>query len=57
MLVFEFKVKAKEPQYQAIDEAILIGQFVRNKCLRYWIDSPREEKVTRSSAFKAEACE
>jgi putative transposase len=45
MLVFEFKVKAKEHQYQAINEAIRIGQFIRNKCLRYWMGAPREEKV------------
>jgi putative transposase len=45
MLVFEFKIKAKESQYQAIDEAIRIGQFIRNKCLRYWMDAPKEERV------------
>lgn len=45
MLVFEFKIKAKEYQYQAINEAIRIGEFIRNKCLRYWMDATREEKV------------
>jgi putative transposase len=45
MLVYEFKVKAKTEQYQAIDEAIRIGQFLRNKCLRYWLDSHKEDKV------------
>ena len=39
MLIYEFKVKAKPPQKQAIDEAILTAQFVRNKCLRYWMDN------------------
>ena len=39
MLVYEFKIKAKPHQYQAIDEAIRIGQFIQNKCLRYWIDN------------------
>lgn len=39
MLVLEFKVQAKQPkQYQAIDEAIRIGQFIQNKCLRLWMD-------------------
>jgi len=38
MIVLEFKLKGKKTQYQAIDEAIRTGQFVRNKCLRYWID-------------------
>lgn len=45
MLVFEFKCKATKQQYQAIDEAIRIGQFIRNKCLRYWMDASREKKV------------
>jgi putative transposase len=35
MLVFEFKLKGKEHQYRAIDEAIRTSQFVRNKALRY----------------------
>lgn len=39
MLVLEFKVKAKPQQYSAIDEAIRTTQFVRNKCLRYWMDN------------------
>lgn len=49
MLAFEFKIKAKKHQLLAIDEAIRIGQFIRNKCLRYWIDAPREEKINRFS--------
>jgi len=39
MLVFEFKAKGKTTQYSAIDEAILTAQFVRNKCIRYWMDN------------------
>ncbi len=39
MLVLEFKVKAKTQQYQAIDEAIRTTQFIRNKCLRFWMDN------------------
>ncbi|MEQ8757252.1 MAG: transposase [Coleofasciculus sp. G1-WW12-02] len=39
MLVFEFKAKGKTAQYLAIDEAILTAQFVRNKCIRYWMDN------------------
>jgi hypothetical protein len=26
-------------QYQALDEAIRTAQFVRNKCVRYWMDN------------------
>jgi putative transposase len=39
MIVYEFKVKGKEAQYRAIDEAIRTSQFVQNKCLRYWMDN------------------
>ncbi|MGI0486899.1 RNA-guided endonuclease InsQ/TnpB family protein [Pantanalinema rosaneae CENA516] len=39
MIVLEFKVKGKPIQYQAIDEAIQTAQFVRNKCLRFWMDN------------------
>ena len=39
MFVIEYKIKAKQRQFQAIDEAIRTGQFVRNKALRYWIDN------------------
>jgi putative transposase len=40
MIVLEYKIKAKQHQYLAIDEAIRTGQFVRNKALRYWMDNP-----------------
>ncbi|NEP88305.1 MAG: transposase [Okeania sp. SIO2C2] len=39
MIIYEFKVKAKEFQYRAIDEAIRTSQFIQNKCLRYWMDN------------------
>lgn len=38
MLVLEFKVKGKPHQFQAVNEAIKTAQFVRNKCVRFWID-------------------
>jgi putative transposase len=47
MLVLEYNVKAKPSQYKAIDEAIRTVQFIRNKCLRYWMDAPREAKIDR----------
>ena len=37
MIVFEFKAKGTKQQHQRIDEAIRISQFIRNKCLRFWI--------------------
>ena len=40
MFVLEFKIRNPKPQQcLAIDEAIKTAQFVRNKCLRYWMDN------------------
>ena len=39
MIVLEFKVKGNKTQYTRIDEAIRTAQFVRNKCIRYWMDN------------------
>ncbi len=39
MIVVEYKIKAKQYQLAAIDEAIRTAQFVRNKALRYWLDN------------------
>ncbi len=45
MLAIEYKIKAKPSQYRAIEEAIRTVQFLRNKCLRYWMDAPKEAKI------------
>lgn len=52
MIVYEFKVKGKDKQYCAIDDAIRTSQFVRNKCLRYWMDN---EKVSQYDLNKYSA--
>src|SRR5947209_6903344 len=39
MLIYEYKLHGSKAQYAAIDEAIRIVQFIRNKCLRLWMDS------------------
>ncbi len=39
MFILEYKLRGKQSQYKAIDEAICTVQFVRNKCLRYWEDN------------------
>jgi putative transposase len=44
MLVFEFKAYGRSSQYDAVDEAIHTAQFVRNSCLRYWMDNPKKNK-------------
>ena len=49
MIVYEVKGKGKTKQYQAIDEAIRTSQFVRNKCLRYWMDG---QKVNRAELYR-----
>jgi putative transposase len=38
VLIFEYKLDGSLKQYAAIDEAIRIVQFIRNKCLRLWMD-------------------
>ena len=38
MIVLEFKAYGKLEQFTAVDEALRTVQFIRNKCLRFWID-------------------
>ena len=38
MLIYEYKLAGTPAQYAAIDEAIRITQFIRNTCLRQWMD-------------------
>jgi putative transposase len=38
MRIYEYKLDGSRQQYVAIDEAIRIVQFIRNKCLRLWMD-------------------
>ena len=42
MIVFEFKCVGNKIQYQRMSEAIRITQFIRNKCLRYWMDNSKK---------------
>ena len=44
MLVFEFKAYGNKSQFAAVNEAIRTAQFVRNSCLRYWMDNPKVNK-------------
>ena len=39
MLIYEYKLDGTKQQYAAIDEAMRIVQFIRNKCLRLWMDT------------------
>ncbi len=38
MLIYEYKVAGNKKQYAAIDAAIRVVQFIRNKCVRLWMD-------------------
>jgi putative transposase len=57
MIVLEFKAQGKTTQYSAIDEAIRTTQFVRNKCVRYWMDNRgvgQKELYRHNTALRAE---
>jgi putative transposase len=38
MLVFEFKAYGKAAQLAAVDDAIRTAKFIRNSCIRLWMD-------------------
>jgi putative transposase len=38
VLILEYKLRANPAQQRAIDEALRTVQFIRNKCLRKWMD-------------------
>jgi putative transposase len=38
VLILEYKLRVNPAQQSAIDEAIRVVQFIRNKCVRHWID-------------------
>ncbi|MBD1810089.1 IS200/IS605 family element transposase accessory protein TnpB [Microcoleus sp. FACHB-SPT15] len=39
MLVFESKLEETNEQYERLDEAIRTARFVRNSCIKYWMDN------------------
>ena len=45
MLVYEYKLRTTKYQENLINEAIRTAQFIRNKCVRFWMDSKKEDKV------------
>jgi len=44
MLVFEAKLEGTKQHYQMLDEAIRTAKFVRNSCIRYWMDNQGIDK-------------
>jgi putative transposase len=39
MIVLETKLRGNLTQFATLDEVIRTAQFIRNKCVRYWIDN------------------
>ncbi len=52
LLVLEYKIKANKIKSQAIEDAIRTTQFIRNKCLRYWMDASKDNKINRFALNK-----
>lgn len=44
MLVFEAKLRGTDEQYRALDEALRTARFVRNMCLKYWMENKGVDK-------------
>ena len=54
MLTCEYKLDGSATQYAAIDEGIRVVQFLRNTCLRAWMERTDEGKSLASmSAYTA----
>lgn len=52
MLVFEAKLQGTNEQYRLLDEAIKTARFVRNACLRYWMDNKNTGRYDLSAYCK-----
>lgn len=57
MLVLELKLKGKPEQYSLMDEAIRTALFIRNSCVRYWMDNQKIGKYDLSAYCKVLAKE
>ena len=49
MLVFEAKVEGQKQQYERLDEAIRTARFVRNSCIKYWMEGKKIGKYELSA--------
>ncbi|MBD2414015.1 transposase [Nostoc calcicola FACHB-389] len=56
MIIYEFKVKGKDRQYRAIDDAIRTSQFIQNKSLRYWMENKNVTKYDLNKYCAVLAC-
>lgn len=57
MIVLEYKLKGKPAQFARIDEAIRTMQFIRNKAVRYWMDTKGANKYDLNKLSKSLAAE
>ncbi|MDJ0800125.1 MAG: transposase [Calothrix sp. MO_167.B12] len=57
MIIYEFKIKAKDKQYRAIDDAILTSQFIQNKCLHFWMNNKGVDKYDLNKYCRVLAAE
>lgn len=49
MLVFEAKLEGEKQQYEMLDEAIRTARFVRNSCIKYWMEGKEIGKYELSA--------
>jgi putative transposase len=57
LIILEYKLKGKNEQYRALDEAIRTALFVRNKSVRYWLDNRgvgRTQLMRHNTQLRAE---
>ena len=52
MIVYEAKLEGIDSQYRKLDEALRTGLFVRNACLRYWMDGHAKTRNDLSAYCK-----
>ena len=57
MLTLDYKLDGTPAQYAAIDEGIRTVQFIRNKCLRAWMDRLPEGKNFEAMSLYTAALE
>jgi putative transposase len=57
MLVFEAKLEGEKQQYERLDEAIRTARFIRNSCIRYWMDNQKIGRYELSGYCKVLARE
>jgi putative transposase len=49
ILVFEAKLEGEKQQHERLDEAIRTARFVRNSCIKYWMEGKKTGKYELSA--------